>query len=101
MIKKVEIYELLDKDDYGGQIPTGKFFKSWKEALKYKEISDNELQDHFALRLEDDSYLLLKSPDPIYLYNSSTERQKRAQKLIGKLTPEEYILLEEYFGCER
>lgn len=101
MIKKVEIYELLETEDNGLQVPTGKFFKSWKEALKYKEISDNELQDHFALRLEDDSYLLLKSPDPIYLYNSSTERQKRAEKLIGRLTPEEYLLLEDHFGSER
>lgn len=101
MIKKVEIYELLETEDNGIRFPTGKFFKSYKEALKYKEISVNELQDHFALRLEDDSYLLLKSPDPIYLYNSSTERQKRVDELIGKLTPEEFDLLEEYFGCER
>lgn len=101
MTKIVEIYELLETKDAGLRFPTGKFFKSYKEALKYKEISVNELQDHFALRLEDGSYLLLKDPNPIYLYNSPTERQKRAQELIGRLTPEEYCLLEDYFGCER
>ncbi|MDY0215210.1 MAG: hypothetical protein RBS24_06855 [Bacilli bacterium] len=101
MIKKVEIYELLERDYCGTLTPTGKFFTSYKEALKHKEISVNELQDHFALRLEDDSYLLLKDPEPIYLYNSTTERQKRVEELIGRLTPEEFDLLEEYFGCER
>ena len=101
MYKIVEIYELLERYYCGTLIPTGKFFTSYKEALKHKEISVSELKDHLALRLEDDSYLLLKSPDPICLYNSPTERQKRVGELIGKLTPEEYDLLEEYFGCER
>ena len=101
MYKIVEIYELLDSDFYKNQQPTGKFFTSYKEAMKFKDINPKDLCEHLAVKLDDGSYLLVKSASPIYPYNSPMERKKRVDELIGKLTPEEYELLEDYFGCER